>query len=141
MTTIAYRDGVMAVDSRGSCSGWKVDDASQKIVRGKDGTIYAWSGDFAGAWPLVQKLLQGEAIEKTPAGTRIVVLPPKGDLTVYEEAGWFPHPRDLMCAWGSGFPPALAALYMGASPKRAVEIAAMIDTDTGGPVVVMKSRG
>lgn len=141
MTTIAYRDGTLAVDSRGSCGGWVTNDQTVKIMRAQNGTIYAWSGELAATWRLVQQIVAGQSIEKTEVDARIIVLPKNGDLTVIEENGFFPHPRKQFAAWGSGFPAALAALHMGASPKKAVEIASLIDSATGGNVVSMRSGG
>lgn len=41
-------------------------------------------------------------------------------------------------AWGSGMPPALAALHMGATAERAVEIAILIDPNSGGATQTLR---
>lgn len=41
---------------------------------------------------------------------------------------------DRFMAIGSGAQAAMAAMYMGASPKEAVEIASKVDAYTGGPI-------
>jgi ATP-dependent protease HslVU (ClpYQ) peptidase subunit len=44
-------------------------------------------------------------------------------------------------AIGTGGDAALAAFFCGKTPRRAVEIAAKIDSGTGGPVTVLKLEG
>ena len=44
-------------------------------------------------------------------------------------------------AIGTGGGPALAAMFCGKTPKRAVEIASKIDSGTGGPVTVLHLGG
>ena len=76
--------------------------------------------------PKLGKDAELEAIVLTPAG-----------LFVY---GTDCQPEEILdefFACGTGAPAALAAMHMGADPKRAVEIAALVDNSTGGPVDVI----
>lgn len=43
-------------------------------------------------------------------------------------------------AVGSGKQSALAAMHLGCDPKKAVEVACLVDTSTGGPVDVIKLK-
>jgi len=52
--------------------------------------------------------------------------------------GAYTEDVSTFCAWGSGMPCALAALHMGASAAKAVSVAAVVDTSTGGNVITMK---
>ena len=60
-----------------------------------------------------------------------VLIEPDGRVREFEGVGEISNPAPFY-AWGSGMPPALAALYMGATAERAVEIAMLVDPNSGG---------
>lgn len=150
MTTIAYRDGVLAVDSRMTCAG--VIGSNQGLVKAvKSGNMMVvGSGAFADAWPLMLWLLelnhetpplplQAASRPKLPDDTRVVAFcrapaPGRLDIFVFEGDGWYQVDDTAFHAWGSGQLGALCAMEMGADAKRAVEVACRFDVYSGGPV-------
>jgi hypothetical protein len=139
MTTIAYRNGVIAADTQGENAGWITPGRSNKLRLVKPGVVAGITGEYERfeswlAW------YNGDQREPFDLGdqTRIVLATSDG-ATVYEGKGWFRH-DGAFGAWGSGWPAAVAAMHMGADAKRAIEIAAMLDTNTGGEIVAMEVR-
>ena len=47
MTTIAYRNGVLAADGLGTRGSWLLPGKAQKLFRMKDGGMAAITGDYA----------------------------------------------------------------------------------------------
>lgn len=138
MTTIAYRWGVMAADSRAMVGGWKASYGSDKLHRLPDGTVAGVVGEYASAVRFVVWLQSGEAGDNPGLSEASVIRMLKdGSLIIYEENGAFPV-RTEFGAWGSGSPAANAAMYMGADAAKAIEIAALLDDSTGGKVITMK---
>ena len=137
MTTIAYRDGVLAADSLVCVSGWKQPHRAAKLHRMQDGTVCGMTGDLAPASSFIRWLDTGEGDKPPMTDARVIHMQHGGRLRVYEDGGYF----DLDCeftAFGSGSPAAQAAMHMGADAARAVEIAALLDDSTGGEIVSMK---
>ena len=136
MTTVVYRDGVLAADRRITHGRYIDSDACNKLFRTPDGWIGAFCGGAAagnafGMWAL------GDRDKPAPKGnyTGILVSPKR---TVYEfecglPLGPLPKPRkNFFYAWGSGGPSALGALHAGADAKKAVLIAQKVDSGSGG---------
>lgn len=135
MTTIAYRDGVMAADRSAHLGDdWIKPDRVTKIVRLSDGSLFAAAGE-TGVWGgLLEWFLAAEADRgerpKIP-DCDVFLLKPDGVLWFYTGAGR----REVdapFAAIGSGSPVALGAMWAGCTAKRAVEIAAKVDPWTGG---------
>lgn len=144
MTTIAYRRGKLAADSRATVNGWIQHGTSiDKMFRLQDGGVAAITGDTAKGMELVQWLQSGgESQRPSPDlgdDAQVIRMLPDGLLRIYEAAAYY----DLdvpFAAWGSGMPPALAALHMGADPIQAVRVAALIDPCTGGDIIEMSVK-
>ena len=137
MTTIVYRDGVMAADSRAMISGWKTGYPLPKLFRLKDGSVCAVCGDYAPAFAF-KDWLDTDRVTPRPGLSETTVIHMTADgVTIHEDGGSFPISAHF-AAWGSGAPPAYGALHMGADAVKAVEIAALVDDGTGGPVTFMK---
>ena len=137
MTTIAYRNGVLAADTQAENCGWVIPGGARKIRRINSDTAAAICGD----WALFEPWLHwqcGDDDKPFDLGenTRIILANAAEGVTVYEGRGWFKFDGPFG-AWGSGWPAAVAAMHMGADAKRAVEIAALCDPSTGGDVQVM----
>lgn len=139
MTTIAYRWGVMAVDSQCSSSnGWINPYVVDKIHRLPDGTVAAVCGTLAEATKFIGWLKSGETGDEPPlAESTVIRLRKDGSLTIYEAGASF-NVKTEFGAWGSGGPAANAAMHMGADAAKAVEIASLLDDSTGGAIVAMK---
>jgi 20S proteasome alpha/beta subunit len=141
MTTVAYRNGVLAADTRVMSSGWKTPIRVTKLYRigNEQGYVAATIGRRSATTMLVQWLQAG-----APAGfmpdlddeSKVIVLVSHDRLRVFEAMGCFEIDAEFI-AFGSGMSVANAALIMGADAKRAVEVAAMLDESTGPDVETM----
>lgn len=142
MTTIAIRNGTMACDSRGSRGQCILPGAAQKLFRMNDGGVAAIVGDYAPGWAYVDWLNNpGDRSEPGIGDASVIRLHPDKTVTVYECGGFFKEDVTQFCAWGSGMAPALAALHMGASAIKAVQIAMLVDPGSGGEIQSMKVKG
>lgn len=139
MTTIAYRDGVLAADSLVTLGGTKVHGSYQKIRRIGDYLI-GTAGSVAACQAFVEWLKSGDDAHAPPKGEYgALIVDPRGRVREIENGSVLPAPRGAkFFALGSGGPFALAAMYAGASATEAVKIAAKIDTNTGLPVKTLK---
>lgn len=141
MTTIAYRDGVLAADTQTSIHDGCVitPDKSKKILRLSDGSLIAGSGikrqisDFA-KWCETKVGEKPDTEEST-----IIRISLDGGVIVYDGKT---DERDVtgcpFYAVGSGAAAALGAMYAGARADQAVEIAMKVDPWTGGEVDVVR---
>lgn len=139
MTTIAYKDGVIAYDSQISRGDVIVyDDYDKCLVR--DGVRFFCSG----ATPDFPALVDAYFGAKPAGPIDVTAMVLDGDslmlVAVDNETGLWKSPimRDRPYAIGSGTPFAFAAMDMGASAEKAVEMAARRDTSTGGKVRTMR---
>lgn len=144
MTTVAYRDGVLAADRRVT-GGPSIYYDICKLRRGPCGTLYAMAGATSYALALLDWLMAGQ---QGPAPTNppetpieVITISPAGEINE-----WYNGLRigPILCgpgdflAWGSGRGGALGAMAMGASARQAVEIAARFDCATGGKTDVLE---
>lgn len=153
MTTIAYRDGVMACDSQVTFSEVKYAKA-KKIRKLADGSLIGVCGD----WPAAYRLMTGirddgtigaDLLDSVKGASAILVRPDASMWIVQGGArgGCVPVFGPFLTD-GSGFNVALAAMKAGANAKRAVEIAAELDVNSSLPIfteslgpVVVKPKG
>lgn len=140
MTTIAYRNGVLAADTL-ACVGNLRDGYSLKIA--KRGPFLAAE---AGSAPLGEGFLDWfrtgmrgdppsmKAGDQSATGA---IFTPDEVVLLWQDAGWTRHKVD---AWsmGSGGDIALGAMEAGATPEEAVRIAARRDLYTGGETTVLR---
>ncbi len=141
MSVIAFRDGVVAADTRaGFGNGWISPERAQKIwttPHGIAGIVGAWAPvDAIREWTFTN-------LKKPPPkvgeDTTIIEVH-RGSVVFVTEKDWrfcqTVGPQGFF-AWGSGRIPAMAAFYMQADARRAVEIAMLMDNDCGGDVVAL----
>jgi ATP-dependent protease HslVU (ClpYQ) peptidase subunit len=136
MTTIAWDGVTLASDS--ACSSTFMSYGHEKISSSQDGTsLYAVCGEMATALAFV-KWLDSDSVEY-PASV-------SGDWAVLDydiatqtmmlytdsEHGMPVYPPFSM---GSGSPYAQAAMTLGSGAEEAVEVAILLDPDSGGDVV------
>lgn len=143
MTTIVYRDGVLAADRRAYSGDKKPIGSKTKIHRLEDGTLFGVSSSNVGADSLLRRWIESGCVtaatdQLKPDSFELIVIKPTGDvfyangnldLTGPLEAEYF--------AIGSGDHYALGALAMGASAEVAVQIASDLDIWSGGGVTTM----
>lgn len=150
MTTVAYRDGIMAADSIMSCTEdgeYEWLRPTRKLFRLSTG---AFKGGLAGTagtngsglvflkW--IQDQWAGAVDEFSRPDLKdgeftCLILTPDQRLLEYDQ--WL-EPEEITMpfhAIGTGAPIALGAMYAGASAKEAVEIACKVSPHSAGPVV------
>lgn len=134
MTTIVYRDGVLAADSLGTANGLRVGYA--KKIR-KIGNVLAAS---CGSVALCEKFfdwvrsgLKGnDPFCGIDEGNGLVVTP-EGHVICFGKNGPSRYAWPYF-AMGSGEPVAVGALEMGASATEAVAAAIRVDVHSGGVI-------
>lgn len=145
MTTIAYRDGVLACDSRISNGDWTTPGRAEKIFRLANGGMVGFAGaaskiEWLKAWIEAGRPEDGRPTT-LPDEVHAIVVGPDGRVEFLEGSRcgvWtFNAP---FYAMGSGRVPALAAMMTGASAKRAIIVASALDPSTGGAVRFLRLK-
>lgn len=146
MTTIAYRDGVLAADSA-MCRGGTHMCGIAKIVRREDGAMAAVVGVASLAGPFFRWFLDGEKGDRPTVpddgdicSTGFIVRP-GGVIEMYEHEGWYDIQPEPYFAVGSGRDVALGAMVAGADAEVAVRAAIAHDQGTGGDITVLRREG
>jgi hypothetical protein len=148
MTTIAYRSGVIAADSRttthteeGGSRVFRCEKLYRKFPGHPDEVILGTAGETFSSLVFVDwygtgkkrpsELIDGDADFTVLAFTR------KG---LFEYDKWCRGERILnsFYAVGSGAKAAMGAMHMGASAQKAVEIACRIDPFSAPPIVAWR---
>lgn len=142
MTTIAYKDGVIAYDSR-QCMGSLIldDDYDKKHVC--DGNAFFFSGPSCELEALV-RMFSGESLEVRDQCSALVYS--NGTLFycgMNKDSGFFSCEESLARPFvlGSGRDHALTAMDMGATAREAVKMAIKRDSGSGGRVRTYKLKG
>lgn len=144
MTTIAYRAGVMAADSRAYGGTSKAIGSKTKVRRLDDGTLVGCSSNQVGLPEAVLDwYARGAKADDAPKPAAVeftfLAVKPDGNAFYASDAFMLTGPlRAEFFAIGSGGYAAQGALHAGASAERAVEIACMVDCWSGLPVVTVK---
>lgn len=143
MTTIVYRDGVMAGDSR-AWSGDKHPIGSKlKIRRMDDGTLIGCSTTVPGGGEKVLDWYEGgrKADSDLPETFTFLAAHRNGEVYYACDSTMLSGPlEDEFFSVGSGEQYAMGALHMGASAEEAVRVACMLDAWTGFPVYTVSHR-
>lgn len=135
MTTIVYRDGIIAYDSQiNEGAAIIYDDWDKKIVR--NGVIFVLCGRMDQYEKMVDLYFSWDA--PPPDLDAGAILSDGGKLYSFshDESHLFksPIPADKYYATGSGMDYALGALDMGATAAEAVKVAIKRDQRSGGRV-------
>jgi hypothetical protein len=144
MTTLAYRDGVLAMD-RQACEG-HIKYALVKY-RKHGHRVFAVAGCLGIGLAAVDWLLAGAEVGKCPLladaenDTDVIELSlESGECWTWEYPGVRIPVRDRIAAWGSGAEVAIGAMAAGATPKEAVRIASAWTTGSGFGVDVFTAK-
>jgi ATP-dependent protease HslVU (ClpYQ) peptidase subunit len=147
MTTIAYKAGVMAADTRAYAGFNTVLGHKTKIRRLGDGTLIGCSTNLVGfGESVLDWFATGGTFEDAPKADEMkfsfIAVKPSGDGFYACDSFRLSGPIHAECfAIGSGEALAHGAMRAGASAKQAVEIAAECDVWTGLPVVTITHEG
>lgn len=140
MTTIAYRDDVLAADTQITC-GSQIDGWATKIYR-LGSVLYGATGS-SGLTEAFKSWLCRGMVGEAPAlkdgeSTANGYIFPGGNRVVWRyENVWCSHEAPFF-AYGSGGEIALGAMLAGATAEQAVRAAAERDTNTGGAITVLR---
>ena len=135
MTTIAYKDGVIAYDSQVTRGDIITDDAYEKCIELK-GVKFFCSGAISDHQRLVDVYFGAKPEGNIDASALVLDGESLMMVAVDDATGLWKSPilLDRVYAIGSGSPFAFAAMDMGANAYKAVEMAAKRDTSTGGKI-------
>ena len=144
MTTIAYKDGILAFDSRitggSTIHGWMTKGITTKThivaAAGAAQDIQAFFDWFEAGGLQADKTKFG--LVDREVDIVALAVDKKGKVTIYEDRVYPTQIDSLFYAAGSGGDVALGALGAGASAVEAVRIAAKFDSATGGPIRTLK---
>lgn len=140
MTTIAYRDGVMAADTLASSDG--IPCRCTKLFRLDDGRVVGFAGNVEASRLFLEWLrIGGNKPSLTDADRKsfhALVMHPDGHVDEWETDRVGVTLEDPFYAIGSGRMAALAAMHMGANAVEAIEIARLCDINTGGTTMCMR---
>lgn len=136
MTTIAYRDGVMAADTQETCGD--IRTRTPKLARLPCGGVAGASGDSAMCVQALEWLSKGKGDRPKLLECSVMVAYGDGRLGIYADKKWTFLPFYGFSAIGSGMGAALGAMaHYGATAGEAVECAAKVDVYTSAPVETM----
>ena len=134
MTTIAYKDGIIAADGRAT-SGYEITEDNYEKMMCVDGVMFFLSGSICDFDNFIECYLMGAKPTKGNETAAFVF----EDGKLYKAAicsyhGFWKRKLNMKnnYAIGSGEQYALSAMDCGVSAKEAVEQAAKRDTMTGG---------
>lgn len=137
MTTVAYRSGVLASDSKISTNDvWTAN--TSKVFKNYRGELLGICGDLATGIIIREWFMDGRVYDQpTLTGAHGLLITP--DETVYAVyAGVLSKLEAPYHATGSGFELALGAMAMGADAEEAVKIACVYDNGSELPLHVVK---
>lgn len=144
MTTIAYRDGILAADSQITMGDTRYAQCS-KLIKLPNGALAAGCGSAVQCARLLTYMENNngewtdEVLRQCPDACILYVWP-DGKVFVIEggKRGGSAPLKGTFFAEGSGYVAALAAMKAGATAVRAIEIAAELDINTALPVESVK---
>lgn len=133
MTTIAYKEGIIAYDSRVTDNGRITDDDFDKRLV-VNGVSFFITGCFSDAEKLIDVYFNLKSHEHIDCRAIVLDNSELLECGVSEKSGLWKYKMrpDNPAAIGSGADFAMAAMTLGYSAKQAVELAAKLDSCTGG---------
>ena len=137
MTTIAYKDGILAADSQTTSGHIQSSSAFSKIRKFDDGYA-AFTGSCKDI-PILFDLIRGKEVEGNAKDIDVtaIVMPNEGkpyEAYINSLGKLYKHPISNFSAIGSGWTIAMGAMQSGASAKEAVKAAIKLDIYSGGAV-------
>jgi len=138
MTTIAYRDGVMAGDGRETLHGEQqspmvIREDVVKVFKLKDGVILGVCGTSEHAEQLRRSLSRKRSATPELDDCQAIMVGPDRVIYVYEGAVWV-RQNAAYYAIGTGALMAFAAMDADATARKAVEIGIKRDPFSGGNI-------
>lgn len=138
MTTICYRDGVLAGDSRVTVGDMVLSDNILKVHRLSNNTLLGWAGSAEHAHILKEAMTNGGEIHGT---LDVLALWIQEDGTIYLwEGNTFIKQSEPYYAIGSGSPYAIGAMDAGATAEAAAQIGSRRDVGSGGKIRTVRFK-
>jgi hypothetical protein len=140
MSTIAFRGGIMAADSRAyGGRGEPSPGRKVKIFRLDDGSLIGLSTSTPGTSERFVAWLKDGAkpdILNDKIDLRALMVRPDGGIYVIDNTPYFSGPMECdYYAVGSGTGYAMGAMAMGATAEQAVAVACDLDPHSGAPIM------
>ena len=139
MTTLAYRDGVLAADTMATVGNTKLPGRVRKVWKFKDGRLFGGAGTMENIRSL-KKLMSAHGSGELPSpkfsDVEAILVMPNGHVMTYEGAVWEEEDSPYI-ALGSGYAYALTALWLGGTPQKAVQAGIQFDKCSGGGVMTV----
>jgi hypothetical protein len=146
MTTIAYKDGIMAADTQ-IVSGSIIQGHARKIDH-VNGWLVGGAGVFGCTRPVLEWIKNGHELSKavvwgnTIKDCGVLLADPDGNCYFVSTSNdYVTQISTPFAAEGSGYEIALAAMALGRDAKRAVKLAIEMDTGSGGRVTWLNHAG
>lgn len=135
MTVVAYRNGIIAADTLMTTEGLKVGNV-RKVVKTSDGCLAGVAGtiDYCAeflAWAQTDREYPAPKYNKD---SEAILIDASGKIHYYCGKQHIVI-LDAYMAIGCGAPYALAAMYVGADAKDAVDAAMHLHTNCGGRIM------
>ncbi len=137
MTTIAFRDGIMAADGMSTINNTtRAPGTSKKLWRLSDGSLAGGAGN---AFPIAASLdaARGQNdihLPETAYNTTILSVSPGGVVKIHTQGSAIEFNNAPFFAIGSGAEAAIGAMHGGATAEQAIEAAIRSDMFSGPPV-------
>ena len=136
MTVIAWDGKTLAADKQSTCAGYGT--TVTKIHRTEAG-IVGFAGSASHARALIAWFNSGAALDRWPASRETsnwadsLLIMPNGEVREYAGSGGghYELVEDAFTAMGGGRDYALAAMYLGHSAEKAVQVACELDITCG----------
>lgn len=146
MTTIAYRNGVMACDSRAYAGNSNPIGSKCKIERLEDGTLIGASSRDVGGGEAIRRWYKDGMPKETdyalPEDFTLLIAKPNGEVYIAADKLMLSGPLEgEYWAIGSGADYANAAMAMFAGPERAIELACQLDVWSSEPIFALTHAG
>lgn len=141
MTTVTYKAGIMAGDTRG-VTGELVEPGNfRKVFKFKDGTLMGFSGEIHELQRIVKEIKKNPTVNVNTKSGKINALrvSPDGKVSELDDGGWIESDAKYF-AIGSGRVPALIAMRCGKSAREAVKIAHEFDRNTGDKIQTVRLK-
>lgn len=138
MSTVAYKDSILAADSRAYGGSWCPSPGSKQKIHEFKGVRFGISSSKIGQAEKFMDWVRSEAGADALTGElsfRALMLNEAGELFLFDSSPWASGPiRSKFYAIGTGAEYAMGAMAAGASAKEAVKIACKLDPHSGLPV-------
>ena len=145
MSTVAYKDGIIAGDTKLTDGNLKLH--AQKIYRVHDKLLVGLAGDWLGCLKFLNWIQQNNHYPEITVGWNFeekdtlkfeALVADKDSIAVYDHCMIKMYIDETFWAAGSGRDIAIGAMAHGATAEEAVEIATEYDTYTEGEVMTLE---